>query len=199
MYSTRPGLILGFHGCDQTLVDQVVNGEKCLENSRNTWDWLGHGIYFWENSPARALDFARNNSKVKTPSVLGAVINLGYCLDLLDFGNNEILKSGYDLLKSTWNSSEFPQNISPPNSKHNKQDKVIRKLDCAVIESVHSIIKKSEKKGFDSIRGLFNEGNPLYEDAGFLDKNHIQICITNPNCIKGFFLPREFSNNHPKV
>jgi len=27
--------------------------------------------------------------------------------------------------------------------------------------------------------------------AGFKEKNHIQICVRNRNCIKGYFLPRE--------
>ena len=31
----------------------------------------------------------------------------------------------------------------------------------------------------------------LYDGAGFLDKTHIQICIRNPNCIKGYFIPRK--------
>ena len=44
---------------------------------------------------------------------------------------------------------------------------------------------------FDSTRGLFLEGSPVYEGAGIRLKNHIQICIRNKNCIKGFFIPRE--------
>ena len=42
-------------------------------------------------------------------------------------------------------------------------------------------------KAFDSARGVFVEGEALYPNAGFNEKNHIQICIRNPNCIKGFF------------
>jgi len=42
---------------------------------------------------------------------------------------------------------------------------------------------------YDSVRGVFVEGNELYPTAGFRDKNHIQIAIKNPECIKGFFLP----------
>jgi len=26
--------------------------------------------------------------------------------------------------------------------------------------------------------------------AGLFAKSHIQICVRNPNCIKGFFMPR---------
>lgn len=36
----------------------------------------------------------------------------------------------------------------------------------------------------------------LYPEAGFTEKNHIQICIRNPNCIKSFFLPRELDLNY---
>ena len=41
------------------------------------------------------------------------------------------------------------------------------------------------------MRGVFWEGEDLYENAGFKEKNHIQICVRNSNCIKGFFIPRE--------
>lgn len=82
MYSTKTGLILGFHGCDQTVADKIIAGKDSLKESKNEYDWLGHGIYFWENNPSRALDYAkflkrnpgRSKSKIKKPSVLGAVI-----------------------------------------------------------------------------------------------------------------------------
>ena len=59
MYSTRPGLILGFHGCDQSVVDKLFNGSEELKWSEHNYDWLGHGIYFWEHSYDRAFDFAQ--------------------------------------------------------------------------------------------------------------------------------------------
>ena len=34
-------------------------------------------------------------------------------------------------------------------------------------------------------------------NAGFAEKNHIQICVCNPNCIKGYFLPREIDMKYP--
>ena len=46
------------------------------------------------------------------------------------------------------------------------------------------------------MKGVFWEGDKLYLEAGFTEKNHIQICIRNPNCIKGFFLPRELDLNY---
>lgn len=44
---------------------------------------------------------------------------------------------------------------------------------------------------FDSARGLFSEGDYIYPDAGIKEKTHVQISVRNPNCIKGYFKPRE--------
>ena len=59
-----------------------------------------------------------------------------------------------------------------------------------IIEIVHIIREIEEVEAFDSVRGVFFEGNDLYPNAGFKEKNHIQIAIRNPNCIKGYFLPK---------
>jgi hypothetical protein len=82
---------------------------------------------------------------------------------------------------------ELPLNKAVKNPK----DLLIRELDCAVIEYLHLERIESGLKPFDSVRGVFIEGQELYPGAGFHDKYHIQICIRNPNCIKGFFLPRD--------
>ena len=122
MYSSRPGLIFGFHGCDAAILNRVVYQNQQLKNSKNIFDWLGHGTYFWENSPSRALEYAeslrknpkRSNKPITKPAVLGAVIDLGFCLDLLDYHNLSDLKAGYEILKETYNNSGFklPQNKS---------------------------------------------------------------------------------------
>ena len=81
--------VFGFHGCDRRLSNSVLTGNLKLSASMNTYDWLGMGIYFWEHGPGRALEWAvqqskRRNSGIKDPSVLGAIIQLGDCFDLLD-------------------------------------------------------------------------------------------------------------------
>jgi len=58
MYSTRSGITLGFHGCNQSILDDVVTSKQNLRDSKNKYDWLGHGVYFWENSLSRALEYA---------------------------------------------------------------------------------------------------------------------------------------------
>ena len=50
LYSRRANLVIGFHGCDRSVVEKVIN--------TNDYDWLGSGIYFWENNEERAWQWA---------------------------------------------------------------------------------------------------------------------------------------------
>ena len=205
MYSARGGLILGFHGCDASVMESVVAGESMLRESRNVFDWLGHGIYFWENSPSRALEFAkeqlhrtnRTSGVGAKHAVIGAVIDLGQCLDLLDFGNLTYLKSAYEMLVKTreYSGLELPQNRKTSDS----HDLLLRDLDCAVLETLHYYRGLNNQPPFDSVRGAFWEGKELYPNAGFREKDHIQICVRNPNCIKGLFVPRKEDSKFPAV
>lgn len=200
MYSTKSGLILGFHGTDKSVVKKVINGASPLMYEESEYDWLGHGNYFWEHSPNRAMEYAtllkkhpeRANFKIKTPDVIGAVIDLGRCLDLTDYGNLQLLKDGYKTVEETFRGQVMPVNKSVGGSK----DLLLRKLDCLVIEALHDLVGQDE---FDSVRGVFWEGDELYPTAGFKEKNHIQICIRNPNCIKGYFLPRNLESKARRV
>lgn len=198
LYSRRSNLVIGFHGCDKSVVDKVIAGEDNLIASTNDYDWLGHGIYFWENNETRALQYAqellrRGSSSVKVPAVLGAVLDLGYCMDLTDSLYLGELKEAYNTLVETCalTGLELPQNVNIGKSS----DKLMRRLDCAVIEIAHQINEDAKEPPFDSVKGVFWEGGKLYPGAEFTEKNHIQICVRNPNCIKGFFLPRKLDLN----
>lgn len=191
LYSKRSNLIIGFHGCDKSTVDKVVNGKENLKESLNDYDWLGNGIYFWENNYDRALEWAKKSNKIKEPSVLGAVIDLGYCMDLIDSEFLKELKNAYTTLSRSIALVGLPM----PVNEGSTPDKLLRKLDCAVIETAHTINEDTGSVSYDSVRGVFWEGSVLYPDAFFKEKNHIQICVRNPNCIKGYFLPRPVNNN----
>jgi len=202
MYSTKTGLIIAFHGCDQKVCDNVLNGKTQLNQSENEYDWLGNGIYFWENNLKRAWQFAeelKNNPKqdkqaIMHPAVLGAVIDLGDRLDLIDSEYLDLVKDNYHKIELSYQmiGLKLPDNRKGKNTN----DFLLRNLDCLVIESLH---KRRFPLSFDSVRGVFWEGEELYHNAGFKEKNHIQVCIRNPNCIKGYFLPRKLDAAYKKV
>ncbi|WP_033926754.1 hypothetical protein [Sphingomonas sp. 35-24ZXX] len=191
--------VLGYHGCDRSVADNaVLNGAEVLQSDRD-YDWLGPGAYFWESDPIRALEWAQWKSDIgdyKRPAVIGAVIDLGNCLDLLARENLEILKEAHAsfLQLRQLSGLPIPENRSPKGMK--KKDRLLRFLDCAVFRHLHSIIDELAKddasfRPFDTVRGMFMEGGRLYPGSGFYRKSHVQIAVRNTDCIKGIFYPPE--------
>jgi len=119
MYSKLPNLVLGFHGCHKKVFDSVIKDGQHLKRSENNYDWLGNGIYFWENSYERAYDWAKARYN-DDASVVGAVIDLGYCLNLTDYHSSDILRIGYNLLKI--NSAKSERRI--PENKNGVQKRI---------------------------------------------------------------------------
>jgi len=197
LYTYQPAFVLGFHGCDAAVGESVLAGKEALAYKENNYDWLGHGAYFWEQNPKRALEFARHIKgmdradvkKIKEPFVIGAVISLGRCLNLLDSLAIDEVKAAYNHLLAS--GKELPEN--KPNPKENGTDLIFRFLDCAVIETLHSLRVQFGEEPYETARGAFFEGDRLYPGAGFREKNHIQICVREMNCIKGYFrLPEDY-------
>jgi len=201
LYRFHPTLVLGFHACDANVRDELVSGEKDFRASENSYDWLGPGMYFWENSPHRAEQYAQEllqRGKISKPAVVGAAIHLGYCFDLLEQHSLDVLKQYHSAMVKTYKTAgaELPKNTA---AFPNDGDYLLRKLDCAVFQYMHSEMRKKNASAFDSVRGAFWEGNALYPNAGFKEKNHIQLCIRNPNCVKGFFTPRTLDDQFARV
>jgi len=185
----QPFQVIGFHSCDRELGIRLLNGKDELIPSSNSWDWLGPGVYFWEQNPHRALAYAEEavseqqkfNGKIHTPFVIGAIIELGNCLNLIEPNSISIIKEAYNGFSE---AIERSGSIMPVNKGAN------RKLDCAVIKYVHHSNKMKEILPYDTIRSPFHEGGPVYEGANFTDRLHIEICVLNNQMIKGYFLPK---------
>jgi hypothetical protein len=73
-------IAIGYHGCDRKVGESLLAGKSAIRFSEDSYDWLGHGAYFWESDLTRARQWAHEHSK--TPFVVGAVISLGRCMDL---------------------------------------------------------------------------------------------------------------------
>lgn len=192
MNPASTAFVLGYHGCDRSVADRVLAGETPLAPSDNDYDWLGHGVYFWEHNARRAYEFAceirdrphQGKQPIKRPAVVGAVIDLAYCLNLFDSRYIGLVRRAYDdlVLLHAGANEALPSNSGG-------RDRLLRRLDCAVIETLHGTREDLGDPPFDTVRSAFVEGRPIYKSAGFAAKTHIQLCVRNPACIKGYFRP----------
>jgi hypothetical protein len=173
MSDSRYGYAIGYHSCDREVGLRLINGTDQLNVSKNAWDWLGEGIYFWEEDPARALQYAeevatgkqKNKIAAKVPFVVGAIIELGKCLNLVEIESLQILAEAYESMREVLQFSGQPL---PVNNNSN------RVLDCAVINYIHQSTADKGIPPYDSVRCAFPEG-----DEAFPAQKSPHACISS--------------------
>lgn len=147
--------------------------------SKNPYDWLGHGIYFWEHGPGRALQWARERYG-ESAATVGAIIQLGRCFDLLDVEFTRKLLPTY--LREREAREAMGQPL--PVNRGSDDDLRGRYLDCEVINRCIQGLPE-----FQVVRGAFLEGEPAFPGAKIFRESHIQIAVRDPSCILGVFRP----------
>jgi hypothetical protein len=186
-------LVLGYHGCDRKIGEQILGGRGHLRASENDYDWLGGGIYFWEDNPERALEWAEfvganpklSRAPIRDPFVVGAIIDPGNCLDLLEPDSIRIVEESYKRLATIFSTAVIPL----PKNRRSGGKWAVRRLDCAVVNHVHESRAQEGLPEFDTGRAAFEEGEPLYPTAGFHRRTHIQLCVRNTAQVIGYFRP----------
>lgn len=187
------GPVLGYHGCDRAVAEKALSGNTDLRPSENSYDWLGSGIYFWVDSPQRALDWALDawrSSRIEEPYVVGAHINLGLCLNFTDYAVMSVMKETYEIAKKAARTA----GIDLPKNEKLRESSIYlkRSLDCLVIEYVHAARRKTKQPAYDSVLGVFEEGDRIYDGSGIRQYTHIQIAVRTPEIITGYFRVKGF-------
>jgi hypothetical protein len=179
MRRSGTGLILGYHGCDAAVAEGLLAGEP-FKVSRNAYDWLGDGTYFWESDPERGRQWAQlmqdRGAPITTPAVVGAVIDPGWCLDLTTQASLDVIRKAYDELKS---AVEATGGTLVSNGSFWRRER-----DNAVLNYLYRSMPNPK---LQTVRGVLTEGDPLYEGAHILSKTHVQLAVRDPSCIKGVF------------
>lgn len=168
-------VVLGYHGCEPGFAELLYRGDVPVASwrpSRNVYDWLGHGIYFWEYGLERAKQWGKGG-------VVGAVIQLGRCLDLTDLEFTKDLAASCQALTRSARRRKTPL---PENRGFR------RELDCLVINHT---VKMARARGnpFQTIRCPFLEGAPAFPGSAIFRESHIQLVVIDPKSILGIFRP----------
>jgi len=161
-------IVVGYHGTSAERAEAVLASGSFVP-SKNDYDWLGHGIYFWEHAPLRAWQWAKQKYRGEA-AVLEASVALGFCLDLTDVRYTSTLKLAYQGLREAHIKAE---RLLPSN--RNKA----RFLDCLVINYLTTYLWPE----CETVRAPFLEGEPVYEGATLYTQSHIQLVVRTSSCI----------------
>ena len=169
-----PRTVLAYHGCSREIADRIVEAGHFFP-STNKYDWLGAGIYFWEYAPHRALDWAKLRYETQgiEPAVIGVTIRLGDCLNLLDTASGPLLRGVYELLEQEYGTRRMPRNTNTG----------AHFLDRLVIDEYCSSTEANGGKIYQTVRGCYPEGEPIYPNSKILSLAHVQIAVRDPSCI----------------
>ena len=187
-YSDYHRTIIGYHGTTLEAAERLVGGDDFVP-SDEVDEWFGKGIYFWEHAYQQAWWWAKRKPKGKAkakvnPAVVGAVIRLGNCFDLLDTGNIGVLQAYHKKLVEdiTKAKTGLPKNVR----SH-------RSLDCAVFNYLYAELA-AVKCEIDTARAVYvptSRAKRIYPGSWISEETHIQICVRNPKSILAVWHVRE--------
>jgi hypothetical protein len=179
--------IVGYHGTRLSVALDIVQRKRSYKYSRNRDDWLGHGVYFWEYAPQQAYWWAerrRRRQNWEEPiAILGSMIRLGFCLDLLDPYNVKYLKEIGEEYRRTEAAAgrELRENAN-----HHKY------LDCAIFQYAYAAIADAgDQLPVDTARAVYvptGGEKRIWTRSWISEGAHIQVCVRNPACILGTWL-----------
>ncbi|ELX09412.1 hypothetical protein Jab_2c14780 [Janthinobacterium sp. HH01] len=191
--------VVAYHGCDLSVATDVVSGSiPHLLPSKNPYDWLGDGIYFFEDDPVRAQKFAETAAEMPAlrltakpilrPYAVGAVIRLGHCLDLSKQNGIDEFRLAYEtLVQSMGEEQELPTNRAA--SQEDKEG-ILHHLDRAIINFIHGQRLSLGQQAYDTVRGFFWQGAPVCPTSAIGRLSHVQIAVRNTACVLGYFHPQ---------
>jgi hypothetical protein len=144
--------------------------------SDNDYDWLGTGVYFFQDAPTRAKHWA-SAQHPNNPAVVRARIELENCIDLLDINWMPPIKSIYHLFIEKYRRANLPLPTQNPSKSK------AHRLDCAFFNFASQVLS-SQGKTLASVRSVFVEGESIFPDSAIFDLAHVQIVVKDRSLIK---------------
>lgn len=173
--SSQPLRVYGYHGTSQKSAQEII--EHGFDFSTNDYDWLGTGVYFFQDAPARAWAWAKTRYP-DSPAVIKSELVLDNCIDLLDITWNPIIRETYAIFVLEY------QKANVPLPRQNPESSKAHRLDCAFFNYIVEKIFASQDETIGSIRAVFNEGDRIYPNSAIFDRSHIQILIRDLSLIE---------------
>jgi hypothetical protein len=161
--------VFGYHGTSRANATRIVNDG--FRVSSNDYDWLGEGVYFFQDAPLRASQWAKEQYP-EDPVVIRSLIRLENSIDLFDIKWYATLKAAYQSFKTKYERNNLPlPSQNPTRSKAHR-------LDCEFFDYIIQLLL-SENEKVETIRAVFVEGESIFPNSAIFDLAHVQIAVRN--------------------
>lgn len=170
MHRRSPLPVRGYHGTSRAASETIL--KEGFHPSQNTYDWLGTGIYFWQDAPRRAQEWAETRHATSA-AVLEATISLIDCLDLLDIGWQNAIRQAY---------ASLVMRLADAGRPLPRQTAGAHRLDRAVIDFLVGVLEDAGGT-IRSVRAPFTEGQSLFPDSALTGRGHVQVAVRDPAVI----------------
>jgi hypothetical protein len=194
--------VFGYHGTTLSAAKAIMADPMQFQSSTSEGDWLGQGIYFFENSfrkgtewALRTFDKCSRLGDAEAPAVLGCEIDLSNCLDLCDPRHSEDLQSwviaNFDLASGPLQHaprlltvagkeisvSDLPYR-SPKNRALYHHPHKVNVLDKVLIDAFVDALPANKR--FSTVRAPFNSGRQLFPNSYLFHNSQVQIAVRDP-------------------
>lgn len=178
-YGRRGGLrVIGYHGTSQSRASDIL--ATGFRESSNRYDWLGRGVYFFEEDATRAWQWARQRFPDE-PAVIGAALDLSNVLDLHSVDSAEILRAVARSLDELYRArgKDLPRNTA---GRHD--------FDCALIDMTCDVYQKHHEypSPVDVVCGVFEEGTLIHPNSSIRCFTHVQLAVREMRAIIGSWI-----------
>jgi hypothetical protein len=161
---------IGFHGTSAEAAQRIL--ASGFETSRNEYDWLGDGAYFFQDAPVRAMEWARQRFG-DDAAVIGAEIDLDDCIDFLDVRWQGEMAQAYQRYRAVLEREG--QNLP-------RQTRGAHRLDRNVVNYLSTVLA-GRGHNVTTVRAAFGEGEPIFPGSVLLDRSHVQIAVRESGAI----------------
>lgn len=154
-------LVQAYHGTTQQKAATIIKTRR-IPPSTGSGNWLGDGVYFWENSAFRAMQWAHARYKDEA-AVVSAELRPGRCLNMFDPEWVPALTRVYHELRDEERAggAALPRN----QGRHHNLDRAVVNRLC---ERWYKV---------DTVRAPFREGTRLFPSSMFQGLTHIQLAV----------------------
>lgn len=190
-----------YHGTTKELAERILSEQRFLI-SQNPYDWLGPGVYFYQESPIKALVWAQRfsideKSRGSEPAVLEVEIDLSKSFDIFKPENQAVLREVHQKTSGEPVSRQKRpvlrridgQRFHVFESRPLDHDRLVGNnfVDAVTVGRALQMMATRCNLRYDCARYFFWEGMEAYAGSYFYDHSNIQLCIIGPDDADGQF------------